>query len=77
MDAQASGNNEYAEESDGEDAEKKSIPQLPEFNAEEHLKQWDEENPEIIIQDKTEDDIDNDWVLTEEEIDEKIKAFLA
>jgi hypothetical protein len=41
------------------------------------LRQWDEENPEIIIQDKTEDDVDNDWVLTEEETEERIKAYLS
>jgi hypothetical protein len=76
MEAQESGKNEYAEESDGEEGDdKKSIPTLPEFNVEEHLKNWDEENPEVMIQENTEDYIDNDWVLTEEETEEKIKAY--
>jgi len=40
------------------------------FNETEFLESWDAENPDIIIQDSTEDDVDNDWVLTEEEVEQ-------
>jgi PleD family two-component response regulator len=48
---------------------------LPVFDEKEALTKWDEENPDIIIQDSTKDDIDNDWILAEEEIEAKIKAY--
>jgi hypothetical protein len=68
---------EYGEEEEDEDAEdkKKEPPALPIFDEKEALIKWDEENPDIIIQDSTKDDIDNDWILTEEEIEAKIKAY--
>ncbi len=48
---------------------------MPKFNEEEVLKTWDEENPEVIITDETDDHVDNDWILTEEEAQEKVKAY--
>ena len=48
---------------------------MPVFNEEEFLTSWDAENPEIIISEETADHVDNDWVLTEEEIEEKVKAY--
>jgi len=50
---------------------------LPEFNEEEFLEAWDAEIPEIEIAGDASDDVDNDWDLTEEEIDEHIKKFWA
>ena len=49
---------------------------MPVFNEEQFLAEWDAENPEIIIGDEPKDPIDNDWVLTEEEIAENIKKYL-
>jgi len=48
---------------------------MPVFNEEDFLKSWDEENPEVIITDETNDHIDNDWILTEEESAEKVKLY--
>jgi len=48
---------------------------MPEFDAEEFLEGWDAENPEIVIQEEVVDDIDNDWILTEEESETQIKDF--
>ena len=75
--AQEAGVDEYGEEDEDEDADdkKKEPPVLPIFDEKEALTKWDEENPDIIIQDSTKDDIDNDWNLTEEEIEAKIKAY--
>ena len=74
---QESGENEYAEEEDEEEvgAKEKKIPEMPVFNEEEFLASWDAENPEIIISEETADQIDNDWILTQEEIDEKVKQY--
>jgi len=75
-DALENGENEYNEEEDEEEEGKeKKVPEMPEFNEEEFLKNWDEENPEIIISDETDDHIDNDWILTPEECEEKVKAY--
>jgi hypothetical protein len=42
---------------------------------EEYLVKFDEEFPEIVIMDKTDNDMDNDWVLTEEEFDNEVQKF--
>lgn len=39
--------------------------------------QYDEDQPEIIIPDEVIDDIDNDWIIKQEEKDEVIENFLA
>jgi hypothetical protein len=44
-------------------------PELPVFNLQEVCDKFDDENPPIEIPDEVVDDIDNDWVLTEEEQD--------
>ena len=49
---------------------------MPVFNEEQFLAEWDAENPEIIIGDEPKDQIDNDWVLTEEEMAENIKKYM-
>ena len=40
---------------------------LPEFNRQEAEEKFDEENPPVDIPPDTEDDINNDWFLTEDE----------
>lgn len=77
MRAQESGENEYAEEEDEDEegAKEKKVPEMPVFNVEEFLAAWDAENPEIIISEETADHVDNDWILTQEEIDEKVKQY--
>ena len=52
------------------------MPEEPKFNEEQFLEDWDTENPEIIVAEETEDHIDNDWILTEEEQDELIRKYL-
>lgn len=76
--SQAAGVDDYADEDD-EDGEgkEKEIPTLPEFDEPDFLEQWDAENPEIIIQEQVVDDIDNDWILTEEEVEAQVKDFWA
>ena len=70
------GGDEYNEEEDEEAEEKnKEPPKLPEFNEEEFLAKFDEEFPEIVIMDQTDNDIDNDWILTEEEYDAEVQKF--
>jgi len=39
------------------------------------LEKFDEEFPEIVILPSTENDIDNDWVLAEEEFDAEVQKF--
>lgn len=75
--AQESGENEYAEEEDEDEegAKEKKIPEMPVFDEEAFLASWDAENPEIIISEETADHVDNDWILTQEEIDEKVKQY--
>lgn len=75
---QEGGADDYAEEEDEEEGEKdKEPPKLPEFNSEDFLEKFDEEFPEVVINENTTDDIDNDWVLTEEEIEAEISKFWA
>lgn len=45
------------------------------FNEEEYLEKFDEEFPDIFIPDEVVDDIDNDWVFTEEEEAEAIDKY--
>ena len=48
---------------------------MPEFDTEEFFEGWDVENQDIIIGDQAPDDVDNDWILNEEEIETEIKNF--
>ena len=77
--AQEGGGDDYGDEDEEEEeeAKNKEPPTLPVFNQEEFLEAWTQENPEIVIQDSTKDDIDNDWILSEEEQEDQIKAFWA
>ena len=75
---QEGGAEDYAEEEDEEENEKeKEPPKLPEFNEKEFLEKFDEEFPEIVVNENTTDDIDNDWILSEEEIEAEISKFWA
>ena len=50
---------------------------MPEFNREEFLIKWDEDNPQIVIPEEIYDDYDNDWILTEEEEEQLIQQYFA
>lgn len=50
---------------------------MPEFNKQEMEEKFDDEFNEIEIPDEVVDDIDNDWVLSEEEWDTLIQNYYA
>ena len=58
-----------------EEGEKEVPPVMPVFNVEEFVNKWLIENPVIQIPDQIVDDIDNDWVLTQQEIDYHVNAY--
>lgn len=69
---------EYGEEkgSEDEDADnQKEPPVLPEFDKKEMEEKFDEENPEVEIPPDAEDDINNDWLLDEDEALAEIEKF--
>ena len=74
-DAQMYGDEAASEGEDGEEQEEP--PTLPEFNETEACERFDEENPEVEIPDEIVDDVNNDWVLTEEENDALIAKYFA
>jgi len=65
------------EEAESESQANQEPPVLPVFNEEEYLEKFDEEFPDIFIPDEVIDDIDNDWVFTEEEEAEAIEKYWA
>ena len=71
---------EYGDEKGSDEDDDKANqepPTLPEFDREEMEEKFDDENPPIEIPPDAEDDINNDWALTEEEELELINAFNA
>lgn len=48
---------------------------LPVFNREEAEEKFDDENAPIDIPEEQEDDINNDWLLTEDEEAQLIESF--
>jgi len=70
---------EYGEELDDEDeeAENKEPPVMPEFNKEEMEEKFDDEFPEVEIPQEVVDEVDNDWVMAEEEWDSLINSYYA
>lgn len=68
---------EYGEELDDEDeaAENQEPPVMPEFNREEMEEKFDDEFPQIEIPQEVVDEVDNDWVLPEEEWDTLISNY--
>lgn len=74
---------EYGEEDGEEDAkeakeeEPKERPEMPVFNKDEFLKGWLEENPVIEIPSEEQVEADADWILSEEEEQAALAAYLA
>ena len=73
---------EYGEEQDDSRAEDESArpkerPFVPAFNKAEVLKRWLEDNPVIEIPSETQMEPDTDWVLTEEEEQALLAAYMA
>ena len=69
---------EYGEEvGSEEEVEEKEPPVLPEFDKREMEEKFDYENEPIIIPPDTEPDINNDWVLDEDQEAELVNAFSA
>ena len=69
---------DYGEEAGSEDEEDKANqepPVLPVFNREEAEEKFDDENAPIDIPEEQEDDINNDWLLTEDEEAQLIESF--
>lgn len=71
---------EYGDENgEEEDHEKdkmlKDKPVMPEFNREEFLVKWLEDNPPIEIPESIIDDKDNDWYMNDEEEEALISAY--
>lgn len=63
--------------SGGKDKLPKEKPVMPVFNEDEFLEKWAEDNVEPQLPDEVIPDIDNDWVLLEEEEDALIQAYFA
>ena len=77
---QKKNSEEYGEEQgSGEEGETeaKEPPVLPEFNEEETLEKFDDENAEIEIPDEVIDDVYNDWVLSEDEEAQLVNDYWA
>ena len=69
----------YGEEAGSEEEEKdnQEPPVMPEFDKAEMEEKFDDENPPIEIPHEQEDDINNDWVLEEDQEVELVNAFIA
>lgn len=71
---------EYGDEGE-EDEQKEKLPLekpiLPVFNQEEYLTQWEIDNPEPELPGEVFPDVDNDWILTEEEEEAHLQAYFA
>ena len=50
---------------------------MPVFNADEFMEKWEEDNTVPDLPDEIISDIDNDWILEEEEEDALIQAYFA
>ena len=50
---------------------------MPVFNTEEFLTKWEEENPAVVIPPEVVDDLDKDWILTEEEEEQIIAQYFS
>ena len=67
---QDAGPDAYGGEEESEEGEpkEKDHPVLPEFNEVEFLEKWDEEFPAIEMGEVDAQELDNDWVLSDDEI---------
>ncbi len=59
-----------------ESAENQTIPILPVFNKDAFLANWLNANPPIIIPDEPIEEIDNDWKMTQSELDYHVNTYL-
>jgi hypothetical protein len=59
-----------------ESAENNTAPILPVFNKEAFLTNWLNINPPIIIPDEPIEEIDNDWIMSQSELDYNINTYL-
>ena len=59
-----------------ESAENNTAPVLPVFNKETFLTNWLNINPPIIIPDEPIEEIDNDWIMSQSELDYNINTYL-
>jgi hypothetical protein len=70
---------EYGEEEEDDEVPREKMPKekpaMPVFNEEEFLVKWVEENPEPMLPEQIVRDIDNDWVLSEEEEEALISGY--
>jgi len=69
---------DYGEEKGSEDEDDKANqepPILPVFNKEEAVEKFDDDNPPVEIPPDADDDINNDWLLEEDQEAELIAAF--
>ncbi len=68
---------EYGEEIDDEGSQKEEVELivLNTWDKNEAEAKFDEENPQVEIPEPIEDDIDNDWILTEDELEAQIATF--
>ena len=75
-------NEDYGDEEDGEgkededDKKPKDKPIVPIFNKDEFIKKWLEENPVIERPHEAGVEVDCDWILTAEEEQALVSAFL-
>ena len=76
MDESQPDPDEGADEDEEEKANQEP-PVLPKFDKEEMEEKFDDENPPIDIPPEQDDDINNDWVLEEDQETELINAFIA
>lgn len=51
-------------------------PQRPTFDEKFYLFNWNEEHPEIIIPEQIQDDIDNDWIVSQNQKEDVINDYL-
>ena len=50
---------------------------MPEFNLDDFLEKWVEDNPEPILPEEVVPDVDNDWILQPEEEEALIASYFA
>ena len=68
--------NRESEGDQDESAEKEAAPVLPVFNKEAFLTNWLNLNPPFIIPDEPIEELDNDWIMTQSELDYNVNTYL-
>jgi len=59
-----------------ESGEKEAAPVLPVFNKEAFLANWLNANPEILIPEEPIEEVDNDWIMSQSELDYNVNTYL-